>query len=430
MKRKRFFFGLLFVFIAEFAAFLFLLFWDIDSPQDSVAVNEVFMSVQDGWDNLENHNNGTGLDYVVLDMEGNVKFRTKEGLSESVHKAVIHRDTILMVENGNKVAGSIIIYNNSISVLQEQKNGILVFLLAALTIQCIICIVYMFYLESTIIKPFKKLKGFAVRIAAGNLDFPLEMDRLNLFGAFTESFDVMRDELKSARIAEARAEAEKRELVAELSHDIRTPVASIKAASELGILLADSDKVKDNYQNIIHKSDQISELVTNLFTAALEEMDKLPVTPVEIESMEVFTMLGRADYKGCANIPGIPECLVFADKLRLQQVFDNLFANSYKYAGTKIEVTADRDSSYLVITLEDYGGGVDAGELPLLKEKFKRGSNAKDTDGAGLGLYLSDYFMREMKGGLVLGNGQNGLRASVNILLCGTCQDSTCHGCL
>lgn len=419
MKRKRFFAGLMFIFAAEFAAFLFLVFWDIDSPQDSVAVNDVLMSVQSGWDNLENHSSGTGLDYVVLDLDGNVRYRTREGLSESVNKAVIHRDTILMIEAGNKVAGRIIIYNNSMDELQEKKKKILVFLLAALFVQCIICIGYMFYLENIVIKPFKKLKGFAVRIAAGNLDFPLEMDKQNLFGAFTESFDVMRDELKNARIAEARAEAGKRELVAELSHDIRTPVASIKAASELGLLLADSDKVKDNYQNIIHKADQINALVTNLFTAALEEMEKLSVTTGVLEGMEVFAMLGRADYLGYASIPDIPECLVLTDKLRLQQVFDNLFANSYKYARTKIEVTADMNSSYLVIMLEDYGGGVKAEELPLLKEKFKRGSNAKDMDGAGLGLYLSDYFMREMKGELVLENGQNGLRAVVNILLCG-----------
>lgn len=418
MKRKRFFAGLLFVFVAEFAAFLFLVFWDIDSPQDPVAVNEVFMDVQAGWDNLNNYSDRTGLDYVVIDMEGNVKFKTREGLSESVNNAIIHRDTILIVEDGNKAAGRIIIYNNSIHELHEQKHRLMIFLLSALSVQCIICILYMYYLENIVIKPFKKLKGFAGRIAAGNLDFPLEMDRHNLFGAFTESFDVMRDELKSARIAEAKAEAEKRELVSELSHDIKTPVASIKAASELGLLLADNGKIKDNYQNIIHKADQVNALVTNLFTATLEEMDKLSVTPCEMDSKEVFIMLGCADYQGCASIPDIPECLVFADKLRLQQVFDNLFANSYKYAGTKIEVTADRGSSYLVIILEDYGGGVNEEELPLLKEKFKRGSNAKDMDGAGLGLYLSDYFMKEMKGELVLGNGQNGLRVSVNILLC------------
>lgn len=428
MKRKRFFISLLFVFLAETAAFMFMVFWDIDSPQDSVAVNEVFMSVQDGWDDLDNYNNNTGLDYVVLDMDGNLKFRTRKGLSESVNKAIIHRDTILMINNGKQAAGRIIIYNNSINELQEQKNKILVFLLVVLSVQCIVCIGYMFYLENRVIKPFKKLKGFAVRIAAGNLDFPLEMDRFNLFGAFTESFDVMRDELKRARIAEARAEAEKRELVAELSHDIKTPVASIKAASELGLLLADSDKVKDNYQNIIHKADQVNALVTNLFTAALEELDKLSVIPVELDSTEVFEMLGRADYLGYASIPGIPGCLVFADRLRLQQVFDNLFANSYKYAGTKIDVTADRGNRYLAVIIEDYGGGASAEELPLLKEKFKRGSNTQDMDGAGLGLYLSDYFIREMQGELVIENGQNGLRAVVNILLCGTSQE--CSGTL
>ena len=57
----------------------------------------------------------------------------------------------------------------------------------------------------TIIKPFCKLKSFAQRVAGGNLDIPLAMDRQNLFGSFTESFDLMRTELKKARIAEAEA---------------------------------------------------------------------------------------------------------------------------------------------------------------------------------------------------------------------------------
>ena len=140
MKRKRFFAGLLFVFVAEFAAFLFLVFWDIDSPQDPVAVNEVFMDVQAGWDNLNNYSDRTGLDYVVIDMKGNVKFKTREGLSESVNNAIIHRDTILIVEDGNKAAGRIIIYNNSIHELHEQKHRLMIFLLSALFVYCI-CII-------------------------------------------------------------------------------------------------------------------------------------------------------------------------------------------------------------------------------------------------------------------------------------------------
>ena len=57
--------------------------------------------------------------------------------------------------------------------------------------------------------------------------------------------------------------------------------------------------------------------------------------------------------------------------------------------------------------------------MPLLKEKFKRGSNARDIDGAGLGLYISDYFMKEMHGALIIENGQNGFKVTVRISLSG-----------
>ena len=70
-----------------------------------------------------------------------------------------------------------------------------------------------------------------------------------------------------------------------------------------------------------------------------------------------------------------------------------------------------------MICMEDYGGGVREEEVPLLKEKFKRGSNAGNVEGAGLGLYISDYFMKEMGGELVIKNGGHGLEVTVGVLL-------------
>ena len=150
-------------------------------------------------------------------------------------------------------------------------------LIIAMFMQCCLCIGYYIYLNHAMVKPFHKMKGFAERIAGGNLDIPLAMDRQNLFGAFTESFDIMRSELKKARIAEAKANTSKKELVAKLSHDIKMPVASIKAAFEVGAALTDNERIRDNYMQIIHKADQINTLITNLFTAALEELEQLPV---------------------------------------------------------------------------------------------------------------------------------------------------------
>ena len=420
MKKRTFLISLTLVFVAEMIALIVSAIYDIDNAQDAVLVNEVVQSVQKDWNTMENHKNQTSLDYVVINTDGDIIFKTKSGLSETVNMAVIHRDTILDVEVENVVVGKIIIYSDSVQMLQLNKQKVVIVFSVAMLIQCGICMVYILYLNQTVIRPFHKLKGFAERIAGGNLDIPLEMDRKNLFGVFTESFDIMRSELKRARIAEAEANASKKELVAKLSHDIKTPVASIKAASELGVALTNSEKVRDNYMQIIRKADQINMLITNLFTATLEELRQLSVIPTDINSQELKIMFENADYLHRAIIPDIPDCLLYADKLRLQQVFDNIFNNSYKYANTKIDITIYIHSNCLVVGIEDYGGGVSMEELPLLKEKFKRGSNIRDIEGAGLGLYISDYFLKEMYGELVIENGQNGLKVTVIISLSGT----------
>lgn len=419
MKNRVFFGGLFALFLLEFVLLALFSFPRTEKSQDMVAVNEVVKAVESDWNALEGHSNATSLDYVVIGLDGAVLYRTKEGLSEGLNAAISHKDTILDIEVDGMVVGRVILYNDDALTFRSQNRTAVLAFMAALFIQGCLCAGYFFYLWRTVIKPFGKMKNFAERIAGGNLDIPLEMDRQNIFGAFTESFDLMRSEIKKARIAEARANESKRELVAKLSHDIKTPVASIKAASEVGAALAPDEKSRENYGRIIQKADQINTLITNLFSAALEELGELSVTPTEVGSQEVRALVENADYLRRAVIPPFPVCLLFADMLRLQQVFDNLFANSYKYADTEIDVTAAIEGNYLMISIEDYGGAVDESELPLLKEKFKRGSNAKDIEGAGLGLYISNYCMKKMEGRLEVAKGLNGLKVTVWIALGG-----------
>ena len=78
-----------------------------------------------------------------------------------------------------------------------------------------------------------------------------------------------------------------------------------------------------------------------------------------------------------------------------------------------------KTDKYIVIGIEDYGGGVLPDELPVIKEKFKRGSNSANVEGAGLGLYISDYFMKEMCGELKIENGEHGLKVTVTLALSG-----------
>ena len=414
--KKHIYLGLLILtFLTESVILLCFLLPGTEHPQDTVAANEALQTVQENWDSLERHVNPTALSYVVLDSHGRVLYRTKPGLSESVNMAVGHRDTLLDIERDGAIVGKLILYNDEALIFQAEKQAACLGILGVLLLQCGICAGYFFCIQRRVLRPFRRLERFAERVAGGNLDIPLEMDRHNLFGAFTESFDLMRSELKKARAAEARANMAKKELVAKLSHDIKTPVASIKAASEVGAALTGDGKIRKNYEQIIQKADQINTLITNLFSATLEELHELSVTPADFRSEDLRSLLENADYLHRAAIPLIPPCLLYGDRLRLQQVFDNIFANSYKYADTEREVSIRAGEDCLAVCVEDYGGGVDDAELPLLKEKFKRGSNAGAVEGAGLGLYISDYCMKQMRGKLTVEKGTHGLRVTVRI---------------
>jgi len=277
-------------------------------------------------------------------------------------------------------------------------------------------LLYLHY-QHSVIKPFRKLQSFARHIAAGNFDVPLDMDKSNMFGAFTESFDLMRDELKRARETERKTEQSKKELVASLSHDIKTPVASIKAVTELMLLTAANAKEVRQLEIIGAKAEQINSLITNIFHATLEELQALNVTPAELESTAIPDLISIADYEGRVTPFSIPNCIVLADTLRLGQVFDNIISNSYKYAKTDIEIKSFFDEKYLVIEIIDFGKGVQADELPLILNKFYRGKDTETKSGYGLGLFISNYFLEKMSGKLLCQNLPDGFAVSIMLRL-------------
>lgn len=276
---------------------------------------------------------------------------------------------------------------------------------------------YFHYLEQLVFTPFQKLQNFAGRVAGGNLDLPLTMERDNIFGAFTESFDLMRCELKKSKQKEQEANQSKKELVAKLSHDIKTPIASIQAVAELMQISVTDSEEQQQLSIIRKKASQIDQLISDLFQATLEELEELTVASTEQSSMLLTEMLMAADYQQKADLDTIPECILVYDKLRLQQVFDNVFMNSYKYAQTHMKVTSFFEEAALVIAIEDFGPGVKEDELPLLFEKFYRGTNVAQKSGAGLGLFISRYLMTQMGGKIFCENRKSGFCVKIYLRL-------------
>ena len=258
-------------------------------------------------------------------------------------------------------------------------------------------------INARVLVPFRRLERFAARVAGGDLAAPLEMDRGNAFGAWTESFDLLRTELAASRRREAEARASKEALIAQIGHDLRTPVATICATAELLQLTEDSPAARRRLQVIRAKSHQVDDLVSDLFRAHADEIAALSVSPTDLSTDEVAALVREADHRHLVRLAALPAVLVRADRLRLAQVIDNVVQNSYKYAGTPIRVSGRIEEDSLRLDLADAGPGVAPDETGQIFARGRRGRNASGTPGQGLGLFTCAQLMERMGGRIEAG---------------------------
>jgi len=371
---------------------------------DPVQVNDIVKTVSANWvqvlDEAVLPEPQYEMEYAVTDPKGHLIAATRNGQYESLNHSIRNRDTFVDIEKEGQVVGKAIFYNHTVAAWESYRTDLIIAYTGFLVLLMAIYMSYTAYLNHTIIRPFHKMKQFAGNIAAGKLDVPLKIDRKNIFGVFTESFDIMREELHIARKNERKANQSKKELVASLSHDIKTPLASIKAAAEFMLITAGNEQTAENLKAIGMKAEQIEILLNNMFHATLKELQELTVTVAELQSTALPGLIQHADYENRVKPYSIPDCVIAADASRLQQVLDNIISNSYKYAGTPIEIDTHFENGFLVLEITDSGDGVSDEELPLLFNKYYRGKNADGKSGYGLGLYISSYLTRKMSGKL------------------------------
>ncbi len=276
-----------------------------------------------------------------------------------------------------------------------------------------ICIVFLFgvsmYFYVSVIRPFRKLTDFAERVGGGDLDIPLEYERSNYFGKFTWAFDNMREEIKKARACEKEAIENNKTVIASLSHDIKTPVSTIRAyaeALEMG-MDADPEKHQKYVETILKKCDEVKNFTEEMLTHSLTELQHLKMSPETFEisafTEEIVKDL-KAEYNDIECHLLDAELFVYADKNRIAQVVENLVSNSRKYAKTKIDVTVSKESGSTVILVRDFGPGIPDEELPFVFGKFYRGKTTSSESGAGLGLFIVKYIVEQSGGKVSLRN--------------------------
>ncbi|MEL4503973.1 HAMP domain-containing sensor histidine kinase [Luteococcus sp. H138] len=343
-------------------------------------------------------------DFTVLAEDGRLVVAKGTPLADE-HEAVREHATGLAVRaaDGTRVA-TVLLPDARGPVLEDRDRRLLRWCWGALLVVGLSATAYLVWLDRRILRPFRELRDFADRVAHGNLDEPLRVDRGQVFGAFTQSFDVLRTELARSRARElAQRQAHKR-LVGQLSHDIRTPLASISASTEV-LQLNGPDPRLDV---IAAKTAQIDALLGDLTLASTDELDQMPVHLTALASTDLVRMVTEAQPSGWPE-PGVVErAMVVADPQRLQQVVDNVVANAAKYGAPPLRLGSHLSDGLLEVTLTDAGPGVPADELALLSQPHYRASNAAGRPGQGLGLFTAAVLMEAMGGSLDLANGAEG----------------------
>ncbi|WP_196593360.1 sensor histidine kinase [Pectinatus sottacetonis] len=267
-------------------------------------------------------------------------------------------------------------------------------------------------LAKQILDPLSTLRFAANEIQKGNLDAPMVVQTQDELGETCQAFDRMRQELKIARETQERYEQNRKELIAGISHDLSTPLTSVKGYAS-GILegIAQTDKKQRHYVEMIYKKACTMEnLVKSLFLFSKLDLGSIPF---HFEIVEMYSYFAdfAADKRELLEERGVKLLFlaeknnlpVRLDRIQFQRVIENLIENSIKYKSNKsvhVKLNLIRIADKVKISFSDDGLGVKDTELPKIFDSFYRTDPARTNvaKGSGLGLAIVKQIISSLKG--------------------------------
>ncbi|MBE7470316.1 MAG: two-component sensor histidine kinase [Anaerolineae bacterium] len=264
-------------------------------------------------------------------------------------------------------------------------------LLVSTTTALVSALIVSLFVSRRVVTPIRQMMEASQRIAAGRYQERVEVAGTDELGQLAHSFNQMAATLE-------QTEAMRRDLIANVAHELRTPLASIKGYMEGmidGVLPAESD----TYQQIYHEADRLQRLVNDLqelsrVEAGAFELKRRPLAVAELVQQTAARLRPQFEEKGVSltlNIPpGLP--LAHADEDRLNQVLLNLAGNALQYtpSGGTVTVTAQvQNPTDLLISIHDTGVGISAEHLPHLFNRFYRVDKSRSRAGGGSGIGLT-----------------------------------------
>ncbi|GAV22889.1 sensor histidine kinase [Carboxydothermus pertinax] len=279
-----------------------------------------------------------------------------------------------------------------------------------------------FFVSRSILKPLSQLKTAAEQIKNGNLDYAVKNGSKDEIGELFVSFEEMRKRLKESEEIKKQYEENRKELIANISHDLKTPITAIKGYVE-GIRdgVADSPEKLSRYLDTIYRKVlEVDGLIDELFLFSKLDLKKLPFNFEKVNLNRYFEDVAEElefdlRKKGIELKLNLPkeEIFVQADREKLKRVINNIVDNAVKYMDKdkpQLVINVKDDNNRALVEIADNGPGISDTALPKIFERFYRVDPARtNTSGSGLGLSIAQKIIEEHGGEIwarsVLGKG-------------------------
>ena len=283
----------------------------------------------------------------------------------------------------------------------------------------------------SIINPLNILVNGVHKIRDGNLDYRITYEGKDEFAEVCNDFNEMARQLQELIEARKKDDENRRELVAGISHDLRTPLTSIKTYAE-GLVegVAATPRLQKEYlETIISKTDDLEHIVQQLFLFSKLDIGEFPFSEEIFDiglALDSFAKGAAEDYGENMTVTlenTTHQKYVEADPVQLRTVFTNLSENALKYGAEKdnqLLIKSYQENDHITIIFQDNGPGVSEDSLNKLFQIFYRGNKARTStgkrNGNGLGLAISAKIIHRFSGTIQAENGpENGLKIIITL---------------
>ena len=269
------------------------------------------------------------------------------------------------------------------------------------------------WIYRSIAVPLVKLKKATQNIKEGNLDFVLEVEGKDEFSQLCQDFEEMRKRLKESTEEKILMDKENKELISNISHDLKTPITAVKGYVE-GIMdgVADTPEKMNRYvRTIYNKTNEMDHLINELTFYSKIDTNRIPYT---------FSKLNVEDYfSDCAEELGLEmetkgielvyanyvekDVQVIADGEQIRRVIHNIVSNAIKYMEKPkgiIQLRVKDVGDFIQVEIEDNGKGIAAKDLPYIFDRFYRTDVSRNSSkgGSGIGLSIVKKIMEDHGG--------------------------------